>query len=191
VRVRLRDPAPGAAFSQELVPSAVPAGTNGTVTVVLPLAGLHTGVYAVSIVNPNGAAASAPYSFTVLPGTPRVDAVACTSVKNAGGTICETPNQVKQQATLVPIRITGANFAQPDAAGNNGSMVLVSNAALLITDQLLPPASVTVTSATQIDVALDTTAAIPSASSYYTVKVRNPGGAPVSNELASAFQILP
>ena len=126
VRVRLSDPSPGATFSLPIVPSAVPAGTSGTVTAVLPLQGLHTGVYSLAVVNPNGAAASAPYSFTVPAGRAPGGRGGLHLGEAAGGTNqCESATSAKQQATPVPIRITGANFAQPDAAGNNGSQVLV------------------------------------------------------------------
>jgi MYXO-CTERM domain-containing protein len=182
VVVRFFDPAPGATFKVDLTPTFPSAGQ---VVASLPLQGLHTGVYGLSVVNPNGAAASDPYNFTVLPGTPRLDGAACQ------GPLCASPSSAHQQAQPVPIRITGANFAKADAAGNNGSQVRVSAPALGIVDQLVPPASVTVTSATQIDVLLDTTLAIPSATRPYSLQVWNQGGALRSNVLADAFTILP
>ena len=88
----------------------------------------------------------------------------------------------------MPIRIDGTNFAKPDAAGNNGSQVRVSAPSIGVQDQLLPPAAVTVTSGTRIDVQLDTTLAVPAS---YAISVWNQGGAQRSAALPNAFTILP
>ncbi|MBK9517921.1 MAG: hypothetical protein IPO09_11295 [Anaeromyxobacter sp.] len=186
VRVRLSDPTPGATFTLEPTPLSFPAADK--VVVSLPLAGLQTKVYALAVVNPSGAAPSNPYNFTVLPGQPTVTSVACTSLPPAAGALCPSASSARQQATPVPVRIDGTNFARPDAAGNNGSQVRVSSAALGVVDQLLPAAAVTVTSATRIDVALDTTLAVPGT---YALSIWNQGGAQRSTPLAGAFTILP
>ncbi len=186
VRVRLTDPTPGSTFALEPTPLGFPAADR--VTVSLPLAGLETKVYALTVVNPNGAAPSNAYNFTVLPGQPTVTAVACTSVKPAAGALCETATSARQQGSPVPVRIDGTNFAKPDPAGNNGSQVRVSSAALGVVDLALPAAAVTVTSATRIDVALDTTLAVPGT---YSISIWNQGGAQRSAPLANAFTILP
>jgi hypothetical protein len=194
VRVRFYDPtpppAPAVPFTADLVPSAITANANGTSTVqvVLPLAGLQTKVYAISVVNPNGALPSAPYNFTVLPGQPTVTAVACTSV-TGGVPGCTTASSARLQDGPVPVRISGTNFARPDAAGNNGSQVMVSGGPLPAgTFQLVAPTAVTVTTATQIDVQLDTRQAVPGT---YAVSVWNQGGALKSAPLPAAFTILP
>ncbi len=188
VRVRFYDPtpppAPPAPFTLEIAPSATP---TTTVQAVLPLAGLQTKVHAISVVNPNGAAPSAPYNFTVLPGQPTVTAVACTDVTGAPPG-CTSATSARQQGTPVPVRIDGTNFAKPDAAGNNGSQVRVSAPSIGVQDQLLPPAAVTVTSGTRIDVQLDTTLAVPAS---YAIAVWNQGGAQRSAALPNAFTILP
>jgi hypothetical protein len=169
--------------ASDLVPSSVGASS---LNVVLPLAGLNAGGYPVQVVNPNGAQPSNAVTFSVVPGVPTVATVACTSLKPSG--LCETASSAKQQVTPVPVRITGTNFAQPDPAGNNGSVVHVSAPSLGITDYPLPTAATTVVSATEIQVALDTTLAVPGT---YSFAVWNPGGPLKSNVLANAFTILP
>jgi putative metal-binding protein len=185
VRVRFYDPSAGATFSVEPTPLTFPAADK--VVVSLPLAGLQTKVYALAVVNPNGALPSAPYNFTVFPGAPTVSAVACTNVTGAPPG-CTTASSARQQPAPVPVRIDGTNFAKPDVAGNNGSQVRVSAPTIGVVDQLLPASAVTVTSATRIDVQLDTTLAVPAA---YSISVWNQGGALKSAALANAFTILP
>jgi hypothetical protein len=97
----------------------------------------------------------------------------------------------------VPIRIDGTNFAKPDAAGNNGSQVRLSAPAIGVVDQLLPTDAVTVTSATRIDVQLDTLLAAlqwvggAPVATPYSVEIWNQGGALQSDTLVGAFTILP
>jgi len=177
VRVRF------AGSATDLTPSSV---GGSALNVVLPLAGLNAGGYALSVVNPNGARPSNAVTFSVVPGLPTVTGVACTSLKPGG--LCETATSAVRQVTPVPLRITGTNFAQPDVAGNNGSVVHVSSAALGIADYPLPTAATTVVSATQMEVALDTTLAVPGT---YAFAVWNPGGPLKSNVLQGAFTILP
>jgi hypothetical protein len=183
VRVRFYDPA--GATSLEPTPLSFPAADK--VVVSLPLAGLETKVYALSVVNPNGALPSAPYNFTVFPGAPTLGSVACTSVTGAPPG-CTSATSARLQATPVPVRVLGTNFARADAAGNNGSQLRISSAALGVVDFLVPLAAVTVTSATQLDVQLDTLLAVPGT---YDVQVWNQGGALESNTLVGAFTILP
>jgi hypothetical protein len=186
VRVRFFDP--GGSFTVDLVPT-FPDGTH--VAAALPLAGRPSGVYALAVVNPNGAQPSTPFNFTVLPGVPTLATVACIDPASSAEGACASATSAHQQAKPVHLRLTGTNFAKPDAAGNNGSQVRVSNAALGITSQPIPTAAVTVTSATQLDVELDTTLAVASATAAYSLQIWNQGGALQSNTLAGAFLILP
>jgi hypothetical protein len=127
-----------------------------------------------------------PYNFTVFPGAPTLATVTCTNV-TGGPPGCTTASSAALQGTPVPVRVVGTNFAKPDAGGNNGSQLRISSAALGVVDQPLPSSAVTVTSATQLDVRLDTLLAVPGT---YDVQVWNQGGALKSNKLAGAFTIL-
>jgi MYXO-CTERM domain-containing protein len=164
--------------------------TATTITAPLDLRTLESGPYTLVVMNPNGAAASNPANFTVIPGPPSLTSV--------------TPASAVQQVALLPLVLAGTNFARPDVTGNNGSTIhLYANCAPVLTgnqvtgctcsgvqpcipDQVLNPAfsQVTVTSSTRIDVLLDTTAALPATYSFW---VWNPGGSPApqrSNPLA-------
>jgi hypothetical protein len=199
VRVRFYDPTPATlpGFTRDLTPELpTQDAVTGiwTVFVTLDLAGRDTKVHALRLVNPNGAAPSAPYNFTVSPGLPRVDTVACTSLKPAGP--CTDATHAQQKG-IIPIRITGANFAMPDLAGNNGSQVRVSSAAVAVTDFLIPPAAVTVVSAGEITVQLDTTLAVlqvvnnQQVDTAYALEVWNPGAGLQSAPFANAFILTP
>ena len=196
----LRPPSSGvkvvfSARGNELLTTTPVTGT--TITAPLDLRSLDSGVYTLAVRNPNGAADSNPVNFTVTPGPPTLTSV--------------TPGTAAQQVALVPVVLTGTNFAKPDVSGFNGSTihlfanctpVLVGNqvtgctctgAQPCIPDQVLNPAynQVTVTSATQIDVLLDTTSALPTTYSFW---VWNPGGSPApqrSNTLTFTITALP
>ncbi|HET9552766.1 MAG TPA: MopE-related protein [Anaeromyxobacteraceae bacterium] len=176
----------------------------GQLQVALPLSGLDTGVYTLTVVNPN-AAPSNGVGFTVTPGLPTVSSVACGAP--AGGSTCTAgaPPSAPQQQAKVPVVVTGTNFAKPDAAGNNGSSVHVfagctpavdattnkvtctcaAGASPCVPDYVIPAASVTVASATQLQVALDTTAAVPGTYSFW---VWNPGGNPAPQRSPGPYQ---
>jgi hypothetical protein len=200
VKVRFYDPtvpAPPSPFTVDLTPTAISQTGLNNVTVQLPLSGLQTEVYALSVINPNYAPASLPRNFTVSPGVPTVTGLACTSVPPAAGALCDSATSARQQVQPVPIHLSGTNFALPDAAGLNGSEVRISSAAVGVTDYRLPPAAVTVVSSTGIDVQLDTTLAVlqgPSGAQVpttYTVQVWNQGGAQRSTTFATGFTIKP
>jgi MYXO-CTERM domain-containing protein len=171
------------------------SGTASPFTASLDLQGLDAGLHTLQVKNPDGAALSNPVNFTVTPGPPTLLSV--------------SPASVAQQLTRVPVAITGANFAKPDASGSGGSVVHVfANCTPVIVsgtftgctptgtpyipDQALPPAynTVTVTSSTRIDVLFDTSSAIPAT---YSLWVWNPGGSPwqLSNTLLNAFTVTP
>jgi hypothetical protein len=173
----------------------------------LSFANKDTGTYAFKVRNPNGATDSNALSFTVTPGMPTV-----TSVCRLVGSACATSgaNEAVQQSAPVPVRITGTNFAKPDASGN-ASMVMVTSSILPGWPTFCPapgapspfvpaPGTVEVKSPTEIVVQLDTLSAValPGGTTYY-VAVWNPGGsAPPylqkSNgcaQPAAAFRILP
>jgi hypothetical protein len=184
VRVAFVDPSGAATV---LVPSSPPTAATSSLTVSnLSLANRDTGLYAFKIRNPNGAADSNALSFTVTPGMPSVG-----SVCRLEGSACAATNPTRavQQSTPVPVRITGTNFAKPDASGN-GSMVMVTSSimpgwptmcpAAPATPPFVPvPGTVEVKSSTEIVVQLDTLAALalPGGTTYY-IAVWNPGGSP-------------
>lgn len=178
-------------------PSATPTTGANNVQAVLPLAGLDAKAYAVAVLNPNRAPPSEPVPFTVLPGVPTVASMACTSVAPAAGALCATATSARQQPTKVPIRITGTNFAQPDPAGQNGSIIAISSPAVGVTDYLLQPTDVQVLSSTELLVSLDTEQAAlqwvngaPVATAY-TFQVWNRGGAQRSATFGTPFTVLP
>ncbi len=177
------------------------SGTSSPFTAQIDLRGLDTGVYTLQVKNPNGAALSNPSNFTVTPGRPTLASV--------------TPSTAAQQVALVPVTITGTNFAKPDVAGNNGSAIhffanctpVVNGSGQVtgctctgttpclnnLTSQVLGPpySQVTVTSSTRIDVQLDTTSALPLTYGFW---IQNPGGSPspqFSNVLLNAFTVTP
>jgi hypothetical protein len=206
VRIWMFDP--NGVATAELTPSSPPVGPTSPVTVSdLSLAGRDTGTYAFRVRNPRGATDSNALSFNVTPGMPTVTAV-CRLVGSAcAGT---NPTSATQGPTPVPVRITGTNFAKPDAGGN-GSTVMVTADILpgwengpcpadpdLTPLQFVPvPGTVQVRSPTEIVVQLDTLSAV--ADTTYYVAVWNPGGSPPpqkSNGCAApttlpAFTILP
>jgi hypothetical protein len=205
VRVAFVDPA---GVTTELVPTTPPTGPATPFTISnLSLAGKNTGTYAFKVRNPNGATDSNALSFTVTPGMPSVSSL-CRLVSGACATSGAT--EAQQQSAPVPVRITGTNFAKPDASGN-GSMVMVTSSILPGWPTFCPapgepspfvpaPGTVEVKSPTEIVVQLDTLSAIalPGGTTYY-VAVWNPGGsAPPylqkSNgcaQPAASFRILP
>jgi hypothetical protein len=197
------------AFSGKPAPALVPTSPQaGQLAVAVPLQGLATGVYTLAVVNP-GAAASNAVNFTVSPGLPALQGP-ITCVTPGAACVAGTPPSAPQQSAKVPIRLQGSNFARPDAAGNNGTSVHVfagctpvvnaqnqvtctcpAGTALCVPDHVIPSADVSVDSASQLTVQLDTTAAVPGT---YSVWVWNPGGSPSpqrSNRLTDAFRITP
>jgi hypothetical protein len=176
IRVLLQGP--GLATPRSIVPTSfAPAAPALPTTLVVPLdlSGLETGTYALSVVNP-GAAASNAVSYSVTPGPPTVSGV--------------TPACLVQQDPVPPllgsvVTITGTNFAAPDATGAAVSQVMITSAALGGSFVPLPAsARVTVKSATELEVLLDTRDAVvdPSTgSSLYGVAVWNPPGPQKSN----------
>ncbi|HSN13465.1 MAG TPA: IPT/TIG domain-containing protein, partial [Anaeromyxobacteraceae bacterium] len=124
---------------------------------VVSLTGLDTGVYSLSIQN-TGAAASNQVSFSVTPGQP-----ALTSV---------SPTSVTRQDALVPVTLTGTNFAKPDANGNAASQVMIS-ADGGATFFALTGSTVTVASSTSIQIQFDSRTAVPGP---YQIQVWNPPG---------------
>jgi MYXO-CTERM domain-containing protein len=193
------------ATGAELPASAVNATAVGA---TLDLRGLASGPYTLQVRNPGGAALSNPVNFTVTPGPPALTSVACTAVPAQ----CPTASSAAMQVARIPVTITGANFARPDVTGANGSTVHLfanctpvvdaSNQVTGCTPTGVVPAipdraldqtysQVTVVSATQIDLLIDTTAALPTTYSFW---VWNPGGSPApqrSNQLLDAFTITP
>jgi Putative metal-binding motif len=177
----------------------------GQLAVPLDLTGRDTGTYALTVKNPNGAQPSNAASFTVLPGAPTVATVACAA--DAG---CTDSTTVAQRKTPVHLVVTGTNFAKPDAAGNNGSAIHAftgcvpsvvgaqvtcpcpapPSTALCVPDYVVPTASVTVTSAGQLDAQLDTTSAPAGTDSVW---VWNPGTAGTQRSPApyKTFTITP
>ncbi|HEY6002712.1 MAG TPA: putative metal-binding motif-containing protein [Anaeromyxobacter sp.] len=143
-------------------PRQIPAsGTNWvaptTAKGVVSLTGLDTGVYALSIQN-TGAAPSNQISFSVTPGQPTLTSV--------------SPTSVTRQDALIPVTLTGTNFAKPDANGNAASQVMVS-ADNGTTFAPLTGSTVTVVSSTSIQVQFDSRTAVPGP---YLIQVWNPPG---------------
>jgi hypothetical protein len=124
-------------------------------TVALSLVGLDTGVYALSIQNPDSAGSNA-VSFTVTPGLPTIASI--------------SPTSAVRQDTTVTVTLTGTNFAKPDPNGNAATQVMVS-ADGGTTWAPLTGSSVTVASSTSIQIAFDTRTAVPGT---YNVAVWNP-----------------
>jgi hypothetical protein len=146
--------------------------------------------------NPAGAAESNALTFAVTPGPPTV-----TSICRLEGTACAAtnPTSASQQSAPVPVRITGTNFAAPDASGN-GSTVMVSASFMPGWPNPCPapsaappfqavPGTVQVVSATEIVVQLDTLSALPGYTYY--VAVWNPGGPQKSNSCGTLPGALP
>jgi hypothetical protein len=176
VRVLVRGPGIPAASPLVLDPADPAAATADLVISSFSLAGRETGNYAFTVRNPGGAAESNALTFVVTPGAPTV-----TSVCRLEGSACATanPTSVAQQAAPVPVRITGTNFAKPDASGN-GSAVMVAASFMAGWPTACPapgafvpfqpvPGTVQVVSATQIDVQLDTLSALPGNTYYVAV----------------------
>ncbi|MFT3917083.1 MAG: MopE-related protein [Anaeromyxobacteraceae bacterium] len=162
---------------QALVPTSTPVGSPPTtVNVSLVLTGKNTGTYNLAVRNA-GATDSNTITFNVTPGQPTLTSV--------------SPTAAPRQTNKVKVTLTGTNFAKPDALGNGGSAVHISNAAIGVTDFAVPKTDTTVVSATSIEVMLDTLAAIPA---KYDVAVYNPGGPTPpqkSNVLTQAFEVQP
>jgi MYXO-CTERM domain-containing protein len=214
VKILLVDPA-GTSTVATLTPTSIapnPADplTATTLTVTgspaLSLAGYATGTYTFRVANPNAQASNA-LPFAVNPGAPTVSSVC------VAGTSCRTWAVQGQPLT---IRITGTNFAQPDASGN-GSVVMVA-APFMPGWPAADPCSgtatgtqfrqitgtATVVSPTVIDVVVDTLSAYvdpnPNAGTTYAVSVWNPGAAGLqksscgvdpSSALFPAFRLCP
>ncbi len=206
----LRPPASGVTVEFSARPGVVhpTASVNATaITTQLDLRGLVSGPYTIQVRNPNGAPLSNPSNFTVTPGPPTLASVGCTAPAQ-----CPTATSAPQQVARIPVTIAGTNFARPDLTGANGSTVHVFanctpvvNAANQVTgctctgtspcipDRAIDQtySQVTVVSSTQIDLLIDTTAALPATYSFW---VWNPGGSPApqrSNRLLDAFTITP
>jgi hypothetical protein len=148
----------------------IPAsGTNWvaptTAKGVVDLTGLDTGVYSLSIEN-TGAAPSNQVSFSVTPGQPTLTSV--------------SPNVVTRQDALIPVTLTGTNFAKPDANGNAASQVMVS-ADAGATFAPLTGSTAAVVSSTSIQVQLDSRTAVPGS---YLIQVWNPPGPQKSGSVA-------
>jgi hypothetical protein len=197
VRVEMFDPAGGVT---ELDPNPDPVGPTSPLSISnLSLANRNTGTYAFKIRNPNSATDSNALSFSVTPGQPTV-----TSVCRLEGAVCAAtnPTSVSQQGAAVPVRITGTNFARPDASGNGSAVMVTANimpgwpdpcpGAGVTPLQFVPvPGSVEVRSPTEIVVQLDTLSAValPGGTAYY-VAVWNPGGNPPPQK-SSGCTVLP
>jgi hypothetical protein len=199
VRVLLRGPGIPAATPLELNPVDPAAATADVVLQGFSLAGREAGNYALTVRNPGGAAESNALSFAVTPGQPTVTS-AC---RLEGGACAATnPTSAAQTGTPVPVRITGTNFARPDASGNGSSVMVTSSfmpgwpnpcpAAPAAPPFQPVPGTVEVVSATEIVVQLDTLSAYvgPGGTTYY-VAVWNPGGPQKSNTCATLPAALP
>ena len=177
------DPAP--VTSIVLTPVGVVTASSTTITTgLLSLQGLSAGTYTFTVHNPN-ATASNPLTFAVTPGAPTLASVC---LKGQAGCV----RQAQQSGTPLVVTLTGTNFARPDVNGN-GSAVMVAadfmanwpaidpcGIATTTGTQFQPvPGTVTVKSSTEIELALDSTAAYvdPTSGTTYYVGVWNPGGA--------------
>jgi hypothetical protein len=176
IRVLVRGPGIPPAAPLELDPADPGAATADLVVSDFSLAGRETGNYAVTVRNPGGAAESNALTFAVTPGAPTV-----ASVCRLEGSACAATNpaSTSQQAAPVPVRITGTNFAKPDANGN-GSSVMITAAFMAGWPNPCPaspavppfqtvPGTVEVVSATEIVVQLDTLSALPGYTYYVAV----------------------
>ena len=210
----LRPPSSGVTvvFSGQVNELATASVNATTITTQLNLSNLASGPYTLQVKNPNVALPSNPANFTVTPGMPTLIGVACTSVPPTVGAQCADATHAAQQLNRIPVTITGTNFARPDVAGLNGSTVhLFANCTPVLdasnqvtgctcngTVPCLPDRALdlaynqmTVKSATQIELLIDTTAALPTS---YSLWIWNPGGSPApqrSNQLLDAFTITP
>jgi MYXO-CTERM domain-containing protein len=132
-----------------------PPGTDPTLwQATFDLTNRNTGIYALYVQNP-GAQPSNQISFTILPGLPAITTL--------------SPPCAVQGNTVATVTITGQNFALPDSQGNALSHVMYSSDGVTF---FAIPATVTVNSATQITVQLDTRNAV--ADTTYAVQVWNP-----------------
>jgi hypothetical protein len=187
VRVFLVDPT-GLVTVATLDPTVAPTVGTSTLLVApagtpaLSLAGFNTGTYTFRVANPNAAPSNA-LPFAVNPGVPTLASPVCVA-----GTSCTRYGVLGAPLT---IRLTGTNFARPDASGN-GSVVMaaadfMSNWAAADPCDVVTtsgtqfqqvPGTATVVSATQIDVQVDTLSAYvdPAWGTTYYVGVWNPGG---------------
>lgn len=171
IRVLFQGPGP-AGPTRTLTPTSFAPGAPApaaSLDVPLDLTGLATGTYALAVVNP-GAAASNAVSFSVTPGPPTVTAV--------------SPACLVQSDVPAPVTVTGTNFAA-DANGAAVSQVMITSAALGGAFLALPASAVvTVKSATELEVLLDTRDAVVdpvTGSTLYGVAVWNPPGPQRSN----------
>jgi MYXO-CTERM domain-containing protein len=168
--------------------TSAPSGT-GTVTISVDTRALDTGNYTLQLANPDGAARiggatpSNALSFNVTPGVPTVSGLCL-----IGPSGCAPNPQVPRQDDPVYFKLTGTNFAKPDASGVGGSSVHVSAPSINLEDYAIPAATpaacasaatqpvgtACILSPTEIRVKFDTRTGIPGA--LYSVAVWNPGG---------------
>jgi hypothetical protein len=99
-------------------------------------------------------------SFTVTPGPPTLTSISPSSISQA-------------TAPPVAVTLTGTNFAKPDANGNGASQVMFSADGGTTWSPLPPGNTVTVASATAINVAFDPRTAVAGS---YLVEVWNAPG---------------
>ncbi|HEX9307196.1 MAG TPA: MopE-related protein [Anaeromyxobacter sp.] len=162
--------------------SVVNAGSTAITTGPLSLVGLSSGTYSFTVRNPNASPSNA-LTFAVTPGAPTLTSVC---VK---GTSCV--RQAQRSGTPLVVTLTGTNFATPDVNGNGSSVMVAADfmpnwpnvdpcgVSTTTGTQFEPvPGTITVKSATQIELSLDTTAAYvdPDFGTTYYVGVWNPGG---------------
>ena len=102
--VRILDPNPDPNASSTVL--NVP-GPNA-----LSLVGLDAGTYAFTVRNPNATPSNA-LPFAVTPGRPTLQSV--------------SPSSAHQQNAPVTVRLTGTNFAKPDANGNGSTVVVAAD----------------------------------------------------------------
>jgi hypothetical protein len=202
VRIVLMDPT-GVSTVATLRPNTDPTEATTTLLVqpvapatsVLSLVGRDVGTYTFRVVNPNATPSNA-LPFTVNAGRPTLSTVclkgaSCTKYAYQGG----PPGGAFDASFIATIRLTGTNFARPDANGN-GSVVMAAadlspatmagwpdpdpcnTVATTGTQFQLVPGTVTIVNSTQIEVELDTRAAYvdPSYGTTYYLGVWNPGG---------------
>ena len=156
----------GNGVNRSLTPATWVTTVPNSATVSLDLTGLDTGVYSLAVENP-GASPSNALSFSVTPGLPTVTS-ACVAPSAPPSCV----SSVTRQDALVPVTITGTNFAKPDVNGNAASQVMFSSDGGT-TFSPLTGSTVTVNSATTITIQFDTRTAVPGT---YQVAVWNPPG---------------
>jgi uncharacterized protein (TIGR03382 family) len=181
----------------KIAPSAVTvtsaASGTGTVAITINTTNVDTGTYTLRLANPDGATVggappSNPLSFNVTPGLPTLTGLCKIDPDPpATQTSCIANPTVAQREAPVFFKLTGANFAKPDASGVGGSSVHVSAASIGLTDYAIPAATsgaclteaaqpvgtACILDPTTIRVKFDTRTGVPGTS--YSVAVWNPG----------------